>query len=224
MVECLFTGTLYDCKGIYGECLTCIIGDNTTGFQCGWCLTERTCSVMEECSSSMFTTSISNCPDPEIDSVEPKKGPLEGGTRIKITGTNLGAEFEDILSVVLLGNVTNEHVSCHPIRDGYNVGMQVVCETGKFSKSGKYMMVMSVKRGNETNLANGSYTVVQPTLSGVMPSFGPKSGGVPVTIRGSDLDIGNTEKTQVLLNGVDCMVHSDRYVAVMKAKIMDCGT
>ena len=160
---------------------------------------------MEECSGSTLITSTSDCPSPEINSVEPESGPPEGGTRINITGTNLGAEFSEIQSVTLQGS-SNENITCPLIMEDYVVGRQIGCETGDFSKTGTYIVVVEVQRGDDLAAAEGLFRVEQPVVSEVFPHFGPKSGGVEVAVRGSGLNIGNTENTQVMLNGVNCSV------------------
>ena len=160
---------------------------------------------MEECSGNMLTTSTSDCPSPEIDSVEPESGPPEGGTRINITGGNLGAEFGDIQRVTLRGN-SSENTPCQLIMEDYVIGRQIGCETGDFSKTGTYMVVVEIQRGDDSGTAEGIFRVEQPVVSEIFPPFGPKSGGVEVAVRGSGLNIGNTENTQVMLNGVNCSV------------------
>ena len=39
------------------------------------------------------------------------------------------------------------------------------------------------------------YTVVEPTVTGIEPALGPMSGGTSITIRGTGLNVGNTEDT-----------------------------
>ena len=41
------------------------------------------------------------CPLPVITSVQPARVPVEGGTRVIITGTDLGAAFSHVLRVRL---------------------------------------------------------------------------------------------------------------------------
>ena len=200
---CAHAGIIYDCKELASGCSSCL-GVDVAWFQCGWCPMDGTCSVVEECSGSMLTTSTRDCPNPQIDSVEPENGPPEGGTRILITGTNVGADFGDIMSVILRGN--SSKTTCQLILEDYVAGRQIGCETGDFSKTGTYTILVEVQRGDESAIAEGSFRVEQPVFSEVFPPFGPKSGGVEVAVRGSGINIGNTENTQVMLNGVYCIV------------------
>ena len=174
------------------------------GFQCGWCSADTSCDVVEECSNGDIATSTSQCPSPAITSVVPLRGPVEGGTRLTITGTNLGAAFSDIVEVTLQGT---SDVTCNvaEYESDYIPGTQVVCETEAFSSVGDYVVVVKVNRSDGPVLSSGvSFSVEQPTVSGVSPEFGPVSGGVEVMISGSKLDTGNTEDTRVELNRVEC--------------------
>ena len=182
------------------SCSSCL-GVNVAGYECGWCR-DTFCSVVEECTND-FTTSTMMCPLPVIDSVDPNRGPVEGGTRIKITGSNLGAAFSDIVQIILVGTTT---VSCSLAGEegGYVLGQQVTCETGAFGSTGHYTVEVAVQRDSQTVVVTADFEVVQPVLSGVTPTFGPKSGGIKVAVSGSLLDIGNTEETRVELNGVNC--------------------
>ena len=193
-------GILYNCGELSSSCSSCI-GVNVAGYECGLCR-DTFCSVVEECTND-FTTSTMMCPLPVIDSVDPNRGPVEGGTRIKITGSNLGAAFSDIVKITLVGTTT---VSCSLDGEegGYVLGQQVTCETEAFGSTGQYTVEVVVQRDSQTVVATADFEAVQPSLSGVAPAFGPKSGGIEVTVSGSLLDIGNTEETRVELNGVNC--------------------
>lgn len=57
---------------------------------------------------------ISPSPDVFVLQLFPETGPRQGGTRLTITGENLGLQFRDIQSGVRLGKVL-----CHPIEDEY---------------------------------------------------------------------------------------------------------
>ena len=176
------------------------------GFQCGWCSADTSCDVVEECSNGDIATSTSQCPSPAITSIAPLRGPVEGGTRLTITGTNLGAAFSDIVEVTLQGT---SDVTCNvaEYESDYIPETQVVCETEAFSSVGDYVVVVEVNRSDGPVLSSGvSFSVEQPTVSGVSPEFGPVSGGVEVMISGSKLDTGNTEDTRVVLNGVECVM------------------
>ena len=178
------------------------------GFQCGWCGAQTSCQVEEECTSGPLFNSTSQCASPAISSVSPLRGPVEGGTRLTINGTNLGAVFTDIVAVTLQqGPNTNVTCQLKNYKNDYIPGTRVVCETEAFSSLGGYRVSISVNRTSGIVVAQGpEFSVEQPTVSGVSPSIGPVSGGVEVAISGSDLDTGNREETRVQLNGMECSV------------------
>jgi len=136
---------------------------------------------------------------------------VEGGTHLSITGENLGAAFRDILQVILEQGSSNVSLTCNvtEYESDYIPGTQVVCETEPFGTIGDYAVVVEVNRSAGPVCASGETFiefVEQPIVSGVSPTFGPMSGGVQVTISGINLDIGNTEKSRVELNGNECDV------------------
>ena len=201
---CVFAGILYNCGELASGCSSCL-GSNVAGFQCGWCSDGTRCAVMEECSAGSFSTSTDMCPSPLITSVEPNRGPIEGGTRVNITGTNLGAVFSDIAEVRLRSGGSVVNCSLSGEGDSYIPGRQIVCETEAVASEGLYSLDVEVSRDSPPpEVASVDFLVERPVVSGVDPVFGPKSGGVEVVINGSSLDTGNTEETTVQLNGVYC--------------------
>ena len=159
---------------------------------------------MEECSmDNMFFTSSDQCPSPTITSVQPKRGPVQGGTLVTLAGTDLGTKFTDIVGVRLLSN-SSSGSDCSLSEEGYMAGRHVVCETTAVESPGQYYLEVNVSRDTDFETASIAFLVEQPVMSGVEPVVGPKSGGVEVVINGSSLDTGNREETRVLLNGVNC--------------------
>jgi len=179
------------------------------GFQCGWCSADSSCAIVEECSDGDISTSTNQCPRPTFTSVQPLKGPVEGGTHLSITGENLGAAFRDILQVILEQGSSNVSLTCNvtEYESDYIPGTQVVCETEPFGTSGDHAVVVEVNRSaGPVRVSGETFIVEQPIVSGVNPTFGPMSGGVQVIISGINLDIGNTEQSRVELNGNECAV------------------
>ena len=195
-------GILYNCRQqLATDCSSCL-GNNALGFQCGWCSNE--CTVMEECSlDKMFITSSNQCPPPDITSVQPKRGPVQGGTLVTLAGSDLGTTFTDIVGVRLLSN-SSSGSDCSLSEEGYMARRHVVCETTAVGSPGQYYLEVNISRDTDFRTASIAFLVEQPVMSGVEPVVGPKSGGVEVVINGSSLDTGNREKTRVLLNGVNC--------------------
>ena len=195
-------GILYDCRQLLvTDCSSCL-GHNVPGFQCGWCSNE--CTVMEECTmDNMFFKSSDQCPPTAITSVQPKRGPIQGGTLVTLAGTDLGTKFTDIVEVRLLSS-SSSGSDCSLSEEGYVAGRHVVCETTAVDSAGQYYLEVNVSRDTDSESASIAFLVEQPVMSGVEPVVGPKSGGVEVVINGSSLDTGNREETRVLLNGVNC--------------------
>ena len=198
----LYTGILYDCNELETSCSSCL-GRNVAGFTCGWCSNE--CVVTEECSDTFFTTTAM-CPLPIIDSVQPNRGPTAGGTRVNISGTDLGASYSDVIEVSLQ-SVTGTSVSCLLAgEETYVLGRGIVCVTPSVMFGGNYVLKVLIQRESITEVVSAPYSYEEPRLTAVHPAFGPKSGGIEVVISGSSLSIGNIQNTCIQLNGVDCEI------------------
>ena len=196
----MYTGILYDCNELETSCSSCL-GRNVAGFTCGWCSNE--CVVTEECSHTFFTTTAM-CPLPRIDLVQPNRGPTAGGTRVNISGTDLGASYSDVIEISLQ-SVTGTSVSCLLAgEETYVLGREIVCVTPSVMLGGKYVLNVRVQRESSTEVVSAPYSYEEPRLTAVDPAFGPKSGGIEVVISGSSLSIGND--TGIQLNGVDCEI------------------
>ena len=200
---------LYNCPSLADGCSSCLGANLGTGFDCGWCSgsSDDMCRVSEDCRSpAQFVTTPSGCPDATITSVLPASGPLEGGTTVNITGTDLGVTYADIVNNVMISSSP-----CITQEDGYIPGTQIVCVTTAFTSGpGSKDLMVTVQRGTGSPLVvRGMFTVVAPTVTGVEPSLGPMSGGTSITIRGTGLNISNVEDTRVTLDGEDgpeCMI------------------
>ena len=203
MSHYVIIGILYNCKELENSCSSCLGLNIENGFTCGWCSDEQ-CTVTEECSVG-FSTTTDLCPKPTINSIHPRRGPREGGTHVTITGTNLGADYSDILDVTLRPE-SGDGTDCRLVEALYVAGRQIVCVTENVSEHGKYTLEVRIQRESEVTVVSDSYFVEEPVLTGVEPSVGPKSGGIEVVVSGENLAIGNTENTTVQLNGVDCII------------------
>ena len=195
---------LYNCMLLETGWSSCLGANLETGFECGWCdmTSLDTCRVTEECLSPVqFVTSSASCPAAQITSVTPSSGPVEGGTTITITGTDLGVTYADIEN-----NVSISSSPCITQESGYIPGTQIVCETTAFTSApGSEDVIVTVRRGVGSDVGRGPslFTVVEPNVNGIEPVLGPMSGGTSITIRGTGLNVGNTEDTRVTLDGED---------------------
>ena len=138
-----------------------------------------------------------DCDDPVITSFDLVNGPPQGGTTITITGTNLGAQFSDIVSVTI-----GSHV-CTPIEEQYRTGERIVCNIDTISitteDSSSISIIVSTSSGDKTTTSNEQFMFLLPSIDSFFPTFGPRSGSTRVMITGNNLDIGNTEQTRVIM-------------------------
>uniref|UniRef100_A0A8C7GLV6 Plexin-A1 n=1 Tax=Oncorhynchus kisutch TaxID=8019 RepID=A0A8C7GLV6_ONCKI len=168
---------LYKCYALRDSCGMCLKADPR--FECGWCVQEKKCSLRQECapldSSWMHPTAgNSRCTHPKITKVRlcVCTGPRQGGTRLTITGENLGLQFRDILTGVRLGKVP-----CIPIEEEYISCISPVL-----------LLVDVVFISISLHLSFGSLSLSVYLL----PAQGPLSGGTRVTIEGNHLNAGSS--------------------------------
>uniref|UniRef100_G1N6E3 Sema domain-containing protein n=1 Tax=Meleagris gallopavo TaxID=9103 RepID=G1N6E3_MELGA len=184
---------LYKCSALRESCGLCLKADPR--FECGWCVSEKRCTLRQHClayeSSWMHASSgNSRCTDPKITKLSPETGPRQGGTRLTITGENLGLKFEDVRWGVRVGKVM-----CIPIESEYISAEQIVCEIGDASPSKVHDARVEVCirdcSPNYRATSPKSFTFVTPTFSRVTPARGPLSGGTWIAIEGSHLNAGS---------------------------------
>ena len=194
---------IYECSKLAQGCSSCLGANIYTDFTCGWCVsTTSSCQVNDSCASEAFATVSTQCPSPSITGVSPLAGPLSGGTNLTITGTDLGVQASDIFIVTVGG------VECVVIDHGYVAGVQLMCMTGESSvEIQNALIIVSVMRsdGSIVSAASSSFSYLQPTIVSVSPEFGPMAGGTQVEVRGTHLDIGNINRTAILLGGYVCI-------------------
>ncbi|OXB82999.1 UNVERIFIED_CONTAM: hypothetical protein H355_001342 [Colinus virginianus] len=195
---------LYKCSALRESCGLCLKADPR--FECGWCVSEKRCTLRQHClayeSSWMHASSgNSRCTDPKITKLSPETGPRQGGTRLTITGENLGLKFEDVRWGVRVGKVV-----CIPIESEYISAEQIVCEIGDASPSKVHDARVEVCirdcSPNYRATSPKSFTFVTPTFSRVTPARGPLSGGTWIAIEGSHLNAGSN--VTVTIGGRPC--------------------
>uniref|UniRef100_A0A8C3V379 Plexin-A1 n=1 Tax=Catharus ustulatus TaxID=91951 RepID=A0A8C3V379_CATUS len=177
---------LYKCSALRESCGLCLKADPR--FECGWCVMERRCSLRQHClaydSSWMHASSgNSRCTDPKITKLFPETGPRQGGTRLTITGENLGLKFEDVRWGVKVGKVALP-------------GEGWVC-----SKLPQEVCIRDCTP-NYRAISPKTFTFVTPTFSRVVPARGPLSGGTWIAIEGTYLNAGSN--VSVTIGGRPC--------------------
>ena len=121
-------------------------------------------------------------------------GPVEGGTAITVMSADFGGTFVSLQN----SNLTLGGVACTPLIIGYIPWQQFVCETTNFVTEGSKEFSLTID--SRVAIVNGSFfTVVDPTVSSVTPTFGSMDGGTAVVVMGTALDVGNQDDTRVSL-------------------------
>ncbi|KAK6308139.1 hypothetical protein J4Q44_G00214100 [Coregonus suidteri] len=190
---------LYKCYALRDSCGMCLKADPR--FECGWCVQEKKCSLRQECapleSSWMHaTTGNSRCTHPKISRLFPETGPRQGGTRLTITGENLGLQFRDIQTGVRLGKVP-----CIPIEEEYISSERIVCllndATGYRVQEANVEVCVRDCLADYRALSPRAFTFVTPFFTRVLPAQGPLSGGTRITIEGNHLNAGSSVSVNI---------------------------
>uniref|UniRef100_A0A673IQ08 Plexin-B1 n=1 Tax=Sinocyclocheilus rhinocerous TaxID=307959 RepID=A0A673IQ08_9TELE len=169
----VFAVWLYNCSVGRSDCSRCHTADQQYG--CVWCEGSRSsCVYRSSCTEHVQQT----CPAPHIHTIEPLSGPVEGGTVLTVSGSNLGQRAEDIQH-----SVTVAGVPCTVIPDRYEHTCIKQC----------FLMCVCVCVFCFPKLKD-------PVLLGVSPLKGPMSGGTSLTITGQNLLTGLQSFSSLCLN------------------------
>uniref|UniRef100_A0A8B9KI62 Plexin-B1 n=1 Tax=Astyanax mexicanus TaxID=7994 RepID=A0A8B9KI62_ASTMX len=186
---------LYNCSVGRSDCSQCHTAEPEYG--CVWCEgTRSSCVFRNSCTDSIQPT----CPAPYIHLVQPLSGPVEGGTVITISGSNLGQRAEDIKHSVIVAGV-----SCTVLPSRYEVSSSIVCETSASGGERRGHVSVEVKGGG-TGQSVQHFRYQDPILLGVYPLKGPMSGGTSLTVTGRGLRTGQLSEISVLIGGVQCLI------------------
>ncbi|EGW15358.1 Plexin-B2 [Cricetulus griseus] len=88
--------TLYNCSFGRSDCSLCLAAD--PAYRCVWCRGQNRCVYEALCSNV-----TSECPPPVITRIQPETGPLGGGIRVTIHGSNLGVTADDVKKITVAG-------------------------------------------------------------------------------------------------------------------------
>lgn len=186
-------------------------------YGCGWCHDQ--CDVQEKCSErnsepSVWLNKHQTCPDPQISDFNPKSGPLEGGSNITIEGINLGRNFEDIMGGVHVAHeqngVTVGLIPCVPFRELYVKTSRITCQvqspnvtTQRPNSHVSGPLIVKVQN-DFTAKSKESYSFVDPRITSIEPSKGPKAGGTRLKIWGIYMDAGSS--VDAYLGTIPCRI------------------
>nr|XP_012616556.1 hepatocyte growth factor receptor isoform X2 [Microcebus murinus] len=191
--------------GHFQSCSQCLSAPSFV--QCGWC--HDKCVRSEECPTGTWTQEICL---PAIHKVFPTSAPLEGGTMLTICGWDFGFrrnnKFDLKKTKVLLGNE-----SCTLTLSESTTNM-LKCTVGPaMSEHFNMSIVISHGRGM-TQYSTFSY--VDPVITSISPSYGPKAGGTLLTLTGKYLNSGNSR--HISIGGKTCTLKS------VSNSILECYT
>jgi len=185
--------TLYKCDILgshrdHADCSLCVT--RAKKYRCAWC--GSVCAYSEACP----LTAATECPRPRIDVIKPLSGPIEGGTRVTIEGSNLGLKEDDVRGKIRIGDIPCELVE-------YHVSVKIVCLSGASGQIDAPVIIGNTAGYTESTV---KYSYKNLELSGVFPSFGPQSGGTLLSISGSNLNMGSN--VTAMLDDLPCLVNS----------------
>ncbi|XP_056304669.1 plexin-B1 isoform X2 [Danio aesculapii] len=191
---------LYNCSVGRSDCSRCHTADPQ--YECVWCEGSRSsCVYKSSCTEHVQQT----CPAPYIHTIEPLSGPVEGGTVVTVSGSNLGQRAEDIQHSVSVAGV-----SCTVIPDKYEVSSSIVCKTA--ASVGEQSGHVSVQvRGGGIGQSAQRFHYQNPVLLAVSPLKGPMSGGTSLTITGRNLLTGRSSEISILIGGVPCHILPEQF-------------
>ena len=133
-----------------------------------------TVTITTRFGSGALSAAFSYVPPPTVTRVTPSRGPTAAGTVVTITGTN----FTTVTSV------TFGTAGATAITRKSSTQLTVHAPAGT---AGQVVNVSVSAAGGTGSLANAYTYVGPPTISGITPTKGPKSGGTLVTVTGTNL-------------------------------------
>ncbi|KAL5259585.1 hypothetical protein ACHWQZ_G009888 [Mnemiopsis leidyi] len=181
---------IYNCLLMASDCSQCQ-GQIEADYKCSWCSATNQCSLFTDHCAKRLDENDKTCPAPTVRKIEPVAGPVSGGTKVTITGVNLGVEFQDIESIYVADTVCNHML----YGEQYQVSTTVVCETGWSSAPSNGPIRITVR--GQTQMSSVQFKYLNPEITSISPKIGPKSGGSALTIRGNHLDIGSSARVEI---------------------------
>ncbi|XP_009864214.1 PREDICTED: plexin-B1 isoform X2 [Apaloderma vittatum] len=190
--------TFYNCSVGHTDCSRCQTADSK--YNCVWCGGDNpSCIFRGSCKEEIEDL----CPAPLIHSVYPLSGPVEGGTRITITGSNLGQKHQDIAETVTVAGIP-----CAVDAQEYEISSSIVCVTGG-SWTERFGHIVVEVPGGGRGVSGHIFTYQNPELKSIVPTQGPKAGGTCLTLLGSKLLTGHPSEISVMLGDLPCHILSE---------------
>ncbi|KAK6634573.1 hypothetical protein RUM43_011974 [Polyplax serrata] len=192
---------IYRCRDMADNCGMCLA--LAEKYECGWCQSADRCEVKDQCDqgSGVWLDREQTCPNPEVYEFEPMMGPWEGGTNITIRGINLGKSFQDIYGGVMVAGV-----QCEPYQHLYVKTKEIICKVDGPGNSKPRSGPVIVKVEDFRGESKYNYNFVDPQIYGISPTFGPKSGGTMLRIKGKFMNAGS--RTLAFIDELPCEINS----------------
>nr|XP_030722827.1 plexin-B1 isoform X7 [Globicephala melas] len=186
---------LYDCSVGHEDCSRCQTAMPQYG--CVWCKGKHPrCVAQEACGEAEAV--VTQCPAPLIHSVEPLTGPVDGGTRVTIRGSNLGQHVQDVQDTVRVAGVP-----CAVDAQEYEVSSSLVCITGASGEEVAGAVTVEVP-GRGRGVSEHDFAYQDPKVHSIFPARGPRAGGTNLTLHGSKLLTGRLEDIRVVVGDQPC--------------------
>ena len=116
--------------------------------------------------------------------MQPISGPVEGGTLLKIEGSNLFSDGPNPKYTIRIGGKT-----CGPLKSDQN-GLSCISPRVTDSKN----VTVDIVDGGEVFKSKVVFQYRDFSVRGASPNRGPLSGGTLLTLTGLNLDIGFRRK------------------------------
>jgi hypothetical protein len=129
---------------------------------------------------------------PQIESISPDSGPAAGGQTITIVGSFF---HPGQTQVTIGGQAVTGMVSVADDQNAHgNNQTTITCHTPAGSP-GKVDVVVTTSAGSATLEKGYEYRSALPTISSIVPSSGPLTGGQHITIYGTNFEPDHTQVT-----------------------------
>ncbi|XP_055347712.1 hepatocyte growth factor receptor-like [Paramacrobiotus metropolitanus] len=184
--------------GMHATCSQCLQASKRMG--CGWCDTGY-CSAKGTCTAAWSTHKCA----PVIETFYPVNGSLAGGTEVTIKGQLFGSRDANLtvniagIPCQALKKINDNEVHCEtspssvPIQGSVEIYVEENrTHSAQFDISGKHI------------LHQEGFRYLVPSMTRIVPGFGPKTGNTRLTIFGENLLIGN--KQEIFVAGIPCQM------------------
>ncbi|XP_043944641.1 hepatocyte growth factor receptor isoform X2 [Protopterus annectens] len=155
---------------------------------CGWC--QHNCTTRMKCDPQLWTQQY--CP-PTILQLLPLQAPLDGRTNLTICGWDFGIDEGRRFNAKKV-SIDIGGVPCN-VEEKQSSQNRLVCtlQGTNTTSANITTTISSAGLSDETNV----FSFVNPELTDVFPTFGPKSGGTLLTLMGKHLASGTFREVSV---------------------------